>query len=88
VQLASSAAGFIPFSRLDPSRLEASNTQAAAEDSRADLSLDETKRSSMIGQPVKAKVIQVRAPAWTAAAAGLWGIGLRARSFESVNATA
>ena len=51
-------AGFIPMSRLDPSRLTDMSVDAAGSEDQAQVSLDEPKRSAMVGQEIKAKIIQ------------------------------
>ena len=52
------SAGFIPMSRLDPSRLTDMSVDAAGSEDQAQVSLDEPKRSAMVGQEIKAKIIQ------------------------------
>lgn len=54
--------GFIPMSRLDPSRLTDMSVDAAGSEDQAQVSLDEPKRSAMVGQEIKAKIIQVNVP--------------------------
>lgn len=50
------------MSRLDPSRFSDQSADApASSEEQADVSLDDAKRTAMVGQTVKAKIIQVRA---------------------------
>lgn len=46
------------MSRLDPSRLTDMSVDAAGSEDQAQVSLDEPKRSAMVGQEIKAKIIQ------------------------------
>lgn len=48
------------MSRLDPSRLsDQPDAAAASSEDQAEVSLDDAKRSAMVGQTIKAKIIQV-----------------------------
>ena len=48
------------MSRLDPSRLTDMSVDATSSGDQAQVSLDEPKRSAMVGQEIKAKIIQAR----------------------------
>ena len=48
------------MSRMDPSRFADQSVDIASSDDPAEVSLDDAKRSAMVGQTIKAKIIQVR----------------------------
>jgi hypothetical protein len=46
------------MSRLDPSRFADQSVDVASSEDQAEVSLDDAKRSAMVGQTIKAKIIQ------------------------------
>jgi ribosomal protein S1 len=50
------------MSRLDPSRFADQSVDVASSDDQAEVSLDDAKRSAMVGQTIKAKIIQACTP--------------------------